>query len=312
LNGGVRDELTESYSQSYTLNFGPTGTYLGATRATAKKSYDDFFPSAVATYCFSDRIMLRGGVTRSTARPDYNQILGGRIVQDDVDRITEGNPTLQPLKATNYDLSFEWYLTSAGVFSVGTFYKDITNFVYSTVSTLTEAPYTGWQLTRPMNGPHSTLTGYEFSYSQNFKSLPPPFNGLGFSGNYTRLEGTSVLPTVRGKVDRLIEQPQNVYNLQLSYEKFPFSVRVAAVYNGDYVRSFNATTAAQDAWTNELKTYDASINYTMRPGWVFYLQGKNLGNSFSKYAYQGEGRKDLPTELEFVGWTLSAGLKMEF
>ncbi len=312
LNGGIRYERTQSKSESHTLNFGPTGAYLGSTRTTSSKSYDDLFPSAVATYRFSDRIMLRGGVTRSTARPDYNQILGGRIIQDDVDRIIEGNPALQPLKATNYDLSFEWYFTSSGMFSAGIFHKDITNFIYSTVSTVTEAPYAGWQLTRPLNGPHSTLTGYELSYSQNFKNLPAPFNGLGFSGNVTRLDGTSVLPTVRGSVDRLIEQPQNVYNVQISYEKFPFSARVACVYNGDYVRGFNATNAALDTWTGELKTYDASINYTLRQGWVFYLQGKNLGNVYSKYAHQGAGRRDLPTELEFVGWTLSSGIKMEF
>ena len=256
--------------------------------------------------------MLRGGVTRSTARPDYNQILGGRIIQDDRDRITEGNPNLKPLTSTNYDLSFEWYFTSAGLFSVGTFYKDIKNFVFSNVRTVTETPYVGWLLTRPENGPHSTLHGYEMSYSQTFRTLPAPFNGLGFQGNFTRLDGSSDLPNARGTVNRLIDQPKNTYNLQLSYAKAPFNVRVACTYNGDYVRSFNATSATLDAWTGQLKTYDASVNYTIRPGWQLFLQGKNLGNVITKYAYQGTDRLDRPTELEFVGWTMTGGFKLEF
>lgn len=311
LVGGLRYELTRGETESYRLNFDSAGVYTGATKVRSSYSDGDFFPSAVATYKFTDRIQARAGITRAISRPDYDQILASEVVNDNNDTVTRGNPNLKPLFSTNYDLSFEWYSKGGDMFSVGTFYKDIQNSIYSVVSIPTTGQYAGYQVTQPLNSKQSSLLGFEVAISKNFRSLPAPFNGLGFQANYTKLYGKTQLPS-RSNIKHLIDQPEATGNIQISYELHPISLRVAYTYNDDYIRLFDANSPTLDAWVKDLKTIDASIDYKLKSGWTLYVQGKNLGNEITKYFYQGENRTDRPTELEFVGCTVLAGLKFEF
>ena len=40
-----------------------------------------------------------------------------------------GNPNLDPIKSTNYDLSFEWYFAPESALVLGGFYKDVSTFI---------------------------------------------------------------------------------------------------------------------------------------------------------------------------------------
>ena len=308
LVGGLRYEHTKIDYTANVLSFSPTGAYLGATRTKSDSDYGKVFPSVVGTYRFTDRMMLRGGITRSIARPDYGDLNPRRTINDDSDRISEGNPGLKPLLSTNFDLSFEWYLKSAGSFTVGAFYKDIENFSYAATSTISGGTYNGWLLSRPENGPSGKIRGLELGYTQHFKFLPKPFDGFGVQANYTVLDGEAIIPG-RGTLDRLPEQADKVYNLQLFYERYPFSARLAYNSNGKYIRTVGAT-ALNDEWFDDIHTLDASVSYTLRKGWNLYVEGKNITDEVTRRIYMG--RSDRPTEHEFPGWSIVGGLKFEF
>jgi TonB-dependent receptor len=305
---GIRYEHTKIKYTANVLSFGPTGAFLGAVRTTSDSDYGKVFPSIVGTYRFNDRTLLRAGVTRSIARPDYGDLNPRRSVNDDSDRISEGNPGLRPLMSTNFDVSFELYLKSAGSFTVGAFYKDIENFSYTAVTTIVGGTYDGWRLTRPENGPSGNIRGLELGYTQQFKFLPKPFDDFGVQANYTVLDGEASIPG-RGTLDRLPEQADKVYNLQLFFERYPFSARLAYNSNGKYIRTVGAT-ALSDEWFDDIHTLDASLSYTLRRGWNLYLEGKNITDEVTRRIYSG--RSDRPTEHEFPGWSMVGGVKFEF
>jgi len=308
LVGGVRYEQTKIDYTANVLSFGPTGAYLGATRVSSGSDYSNAFPSLVATYRFTDRKLLRAAITRTIARPDYGDLNPRRSINDDVDRITEGNPDLQPLLSTNFDVSFEWYLKSAGSFTVGAFYKDITDFSFTSNTLIPTGTYAGWRLTRPENGPSGKLHGVELGWTQAFKFLPAPFDSFGVQANYTWVDGEAEIPG-RGTLDRLPEQVDQVSNLQLYYEKFPFSARIAYNFNGKYIRTVGVN-ALNDEWFDAINTVDASFSYTLRKGWNLYVEGKNITDEVTRRIYLG--RTDRPTEHEFPGWSAVAGVKFEF
>jgi TonB-dependent receptor len=308
LVGGIRYEHTQIDYTANVLSFGPTGTYLGATRVNSGSDYGHAFPSVVATYRFTDRKLLRAAVTRSIARPDYGDLSPRRSINDDVDRITEGNPGLDPLLSTNFDVSFEWYLKSAGSVTVGAFYKDISNFSYTSNTLITSGTYTGWRLVRPENGPSGNLRGLELGWTQSLKFLPAPFDGLGVQANYTRVDGEAEIPG-RGTLDRIPEQVDQVTNLQLYFEKYPFSARLAYNFNGKYIRTVGVN-ALNDEWFDAINTVDASLSYTLRRGWNLYLEGKNLTDEVTRRIYLGNSSR--PTEHEFPGWSAVGGVKFEF
>lgn len=308
LVGGLRYEHTKNEYTGNVLSFSPTAAFLGATKVSTSSDYGHVFPSVVGTWRFTDRVLLRGGLTRSIARPDYGDLNPRRNINDDVDRITEGNPDLQPLLSTNFDLSFEWYLKSAGSLTVGAFYKDIKNFSYTANTLISGGTYNGWRLTRPENGPSGNLRGLELGWTQSLKFLPTPFDGFGVQANYTWVDGEAQVPG-RGLLDRLPDQVDKVSNFQLYYEKYPFSARVAYNFNGRYIRTLGVD-SLNDEWFDHINTVDASVSYTLRKGWNLYVEGKNLTDEVTRRIYIG--RPDRPNEHEYPGWSAVAGVKFEF
>ena len=308
LVGGLRYERTENTYRANQRNVSPTGAFLGFTPVTETGTYDNVFPSLVGTYRLRDDLLIRAAITSTIARPDYSLLAPVRTVNDQNDRITDGNTGLKPFESYNFDLSIEKYLPSAGVLSAAVFHKEIKNFTFSNTTTVVGGEFDGFILTRPENGPKASLTGLEFSWSQTFRNLPKPFDGFGIQSNLTLIDGESEVPG-RGTVDVVSEQVERVYNVQIFYEKAGFSARVAYFNNGRYLDGFGAD-AAGDTWFDELDSWDVSLGYKIRRGWNLYLEGRNLENSDKKRIYRGT--PDAVIEQEYAGWSVVGGLKFEF
>ncbi len=308
LVGGLRYERTKNNYRANQRNLGPTGAFLGFTPVSESTSYDNVFPSLVGTYRIRDDFLVRAAITSTISRPDYSLLAPVRTVNDQNDRITDGNTGLKPFESYNFDLSIEKYLPSAGIVSAAIFHKEIKNFTFNTTTPVVGGEFDGFLLTRPENGPKASVTGLEFSWTQTFRNLPKPFDGFGIQSNLTLIDGKSEVPG-RGDVDVVAEQVERVYNVQLFYEKAGFTARVAYFNNGRYLDGFGATEAG-DTWFDEVDSWDLSLGYRIRSGWNLYLEGRNLENSDKKRIYRGT--RDLVIEQEFAGWSVVGGLKFEF
>ncbi len=308
LVGGVRYERTKNTYSANQRNFGPTGAFLGFTPVTESSTYDNIFPSLVGTYRIRDDLLVRAAITSTIARPDYSLLAPIRTVDEEEDFISDGNTGLKPFESYNYDLSIEKYLPSAGILSAGIFHKEIKNFTFNNTTTIVGGQFDGFIRTRPENGPKASVTGLEFTWTQTFRNLPKPFDGLGIQSNLTLIDGESEVPG-RGTVDVAAEQVERVYNVQVFYEKAGFSARVAYFNNGRYLDGFGSNEAG-DTWFDELDSWDVSLGYKIRSGWNLYLEGRNLENSDKKRIYRGS--PDQVVEQEFAGWSIVGGVKFEF
>ncbi|UNK42791.1 TonB-dependent receptor [Luteimonas sp. S4-F44] len=110
---------------------------------TQEASYDHFLPSLDMSLEVAENMVLRGSYSQTLGRPGWQQIQGGLTLADIV-RVdggdgSLGNPALEPLKSTNFDLSFEWYYGEASFVSVGWFRKNIRNFISDTI--VRDTPY---------------------------------------------------------------------------------------------------------------------------------------------------------------------------
>ncbi len=99
--------------------------------------YDHVLPSLDLSLEVAENMVLRGSYSQTIGRPGWQQIQGGlslaNIVRVDGGDGSQGNPALEPLKSTNFDLSFEWYYGEASYVSVGWFRKNIDNFISDTI-----------------------------------------------------------------------------------------------------------------------------------------------------------------------------------
>ncbi len=306
---GLRWERTEvgyDANQRDTRN----GAFVGFTPISEKNSYDNLFPSIVTTYRIRDDLLLRGAVTTTIARPDYNLLAPIRTINDtdDTDTISDGNPGLKPFRSVNVDFSIEKYLPTAGILSASIFHKKIKNFTLFRGEFVEGGEFDGFFRTRPENGPRARLTGVELSWTQTLNMLPKPFDGLGIQANLTLVNASAEIDG-RGTVDNMTDQVDSVYNIQLVYEIGAFEARVAYFDNGRYIDSFGST-AAGDTWFDSVDSWDLSLNYQLRRGIKLYVDAKNLANSDKKRIYIGT--PDQVVEQEFAGWSAVGGVKFEF
>lgn len=103
----------------------------------AEHDYSNFLPSLDLTLDVTDDIKARASLSKTLARPAYNQLFNSTSVTPPPRPTalggaasgTSGNAQLDPLESTNIDLSLEWYYSDSSVISLGYYRKDVDNFV---------------------------------------------------------------------------------------------------------------------------------------------------------------------------------------
>jgi len=115
----------------------------GGTFERLEGEYDYVLPSLDFAVDLTDNIKARASYGRSIGRPQWDQIQGGRTLNELV-RVeggtgAQGNPALKPLESENIDLSLEWYYSESSYLSVGYFKKNIDNYIGTSIEQQT--PY---------------------------------------------------------------------------------------------------------------------------------------------------------------------------
>ena len=115
-------------------------TYItgGAVDAPRTGSNDMLLPSLAMSYAIEEDQILRFSASRSMARPSLQDLRSSLSfsARDFFNPIASGgNPSLEPLKSTNFDLAYEWYYAEGSYFSVNYFYKEIEDFISSSTTT---------------------------------------------------------------------------------------------------------------------------------------------------------------------------------
>lgn len=110
----------------------------GAVDAPKTGGSDLFLPQVAMSYALDEDRVLRFSAGQSMARPSL-QDMRSSLSFGNKDFFTPtasgGNPGLEPLKSTNYDLAYEWYYDEGSYFAVNYFYKEIEDFIENTITT---------------------------------------------------------------------------------------------------------------------------------------------------------------------------------
>jgi len=205
-----------------------------APSAPTQIANEYWLPAATFTWNFADDQQFRLGYSQTIARPQFRELARTPFIDPDTDRVYEGNPYLKDTEFTNYDARYEYYYDKDQFFTVGAFYKEITNPIEEVVIR------TDRYQTRFINAPEATLLGGELEYKLLFDL---PFSlGVGIDDarwllqanyTYTKSEvkagpGTTVISPIDFQVvpssffeldgSPLQGSPENIVNLQFGYE----------------------------------------------------------------------------------------------
>lgn len=293
-------------------------TFVPQRRRT---DYGFWLPSALATYELGDGMRVRAGVSKTIGRPDYSQYAARTtfgVGTDGTLSIATGNPALKPREAWNYDLSYEWYMGSAGMVSIAAFAKDIRNEIFTSTQQGSPTAFGGvtYQtvfVSTPRNAAGARVKGLEASYTLDRIAAVP---GLGVNANMTLLDGSfdqpvssagiaTGLPATR-RSSGLIQQPAYIANMTLFYATGPVELRASYNRIGRALQSADGDTPTRDLYQEPRQQLDVQARLAVRPGVELVGQVQNLTSE--PFVVRQGVRRDYVNYFFPVGRTFWLGL----
>ncbi len=302
LIAGVRIEQTEFSSKGFDYN----ANTQAVTSLSASKDYTNILPGIHARWAPNKRAVVRGSINSTLARPKFSDSALRRTTDTIDATISTGNPALDPYESWNYDVSFEYYPASLGVFSAGLFHKEIDDFIFTEVSSQ-NIDGTLFRVSRPLNAESASISGLELAWQQQFTKLPSPFDGLGFYGNLTLTDSKSKTSTRPGLEFPLLKQSETIGNVAISYEKYGIFLRVAGSYRSSYL-DIIGDDPFSDEYIDDYFQIDISANYKVNRHLQLLAEVNNVTDTPTR-AYFGSNR---PRQYEEYGWTANFGVKVSY
>jgi len=254
------------------------------------------------------------------------------------------NYSLNPSKSENYDLYFTFYENKIGLFTLGSFVKNIHDLIYPwrfSKPGLEAQPYfladrlpnenTNYTIQTHVNNQLMVnVVGLEIDWQTHFWYLPSPLNGLVLNINYTNIKSEAEYPYVYAGAtsatnvdtsftDRLIYQPNNIFNFSLGYDYKGFSILLSMLYQ-DNVFSGVSQWPQLRSTTSAYKRWDLSLKQSLP--WFGMQLYSNLNNINGRYApmFMKNARDvsvlqmypNIPTSIEDYGMTAEFGLRLKF
>ncbi len=273
-----------------------TGSAFGPyTPTTYERKYRDYLPSANVKFDVRSDLVVRAGIAKTMARPDYSALGGSVSLNDDALSGSGGNVKLDPIRSVNYDLSAEWYYMPKAMLSAGLFYMDFSSIVAQGTSTGSyynnkRGAFTDYQITSPYNTT-ATNKGIELSWQQ------PLWNNFGMLTNYTWADG---------ELDgggEMLNASKNTYNVTGYYENDRFSARLAYSHRSAYKAGVDRGASQH---VDAMPSLAASVNFKINEHLTVTFDALNLTNETIKMYAEN---KDQPRAFYSNGRTFYLGLR---
>lgn len=305
--GGVRVENTQFQATGNQVDVAANGRSYTVTPLTADRSYTNVLPGLHLRYDAGSDWVLRAAANKTVSRPSFGDIAPRIGYNRGDEEVRLGNPELDPYESKNLDLSFERYIGSTGILSLGLFHKTIDGYIVNTVSD-SDPDYPGFEVTRVINGDKAKVYGAEFNWQQQLSFLPSGWDGLLVGASGTWLD-TDFDPGLEDRADEDFTLPRasrHVYSAHVGYEKDGFSTRLAAVYRSEYLDTLGDS-RAYDIFVAPNTQLDFTLDYKITANVSVYVEAQNLLDKPLEL-YQGVRSRTLQNE-EY-GRTYALGLKV--
>jgi outer membrane receptor for ferrienterochelin and colicin len=171
-------------------------------------------------------------------RPNFEETKPGQAVikYNELD-FTFGNPNLKPVFSINLDIDCEFYFSGTSVLTIGAYFKQITNHIY-TLSTPNTDPISGATIRYFANASNSWVGGFELFYTQKFDWIHPVFKNVGIRMNASFSDSRMQI-VGRPKNQKMTKQVPFLGAFELFYENDKFELHSNLSYTSRYLNELN-------------------------------------------------------------------------
>lgn len=281
----------------------PVG-YSTTTGDVIESSLEDrvTLPSITATLNPLPGVQLKLGYYETINRPSFREITSDIFIDTENGDYLGGNPFLVSSIAESRDVRLEFYpgqfdfdfplrdvlFHQDDMIGISYFKKKIENpieFIRPTTQVIDEIPF---------NNPEgATADGFEIEWSKNLDFIPLPyFEYLSIGGNYSKTDAVAGVSSAElallelnnnvdgsqvGDTRPLTEQPEEIINLNLSFEHPDWGTTVTLAYNetSEVLESIGSEEDF-DAFRGSVERLDLIVSQEFNNGWKVSFAVKNL------------------------------------
>ncbi|HVZ47861.1 MAG TPA: TonB-dependent receptor [Gemmatimonadaceae bacterium] len=304
---GARVEATQADYTGNVVQLDAKKKYVGSTPVSGSHSYTNVFPTIALKYAVDARSNFRVAATEGIARPAFADLAPYLVTSQGLKTLTQGNPDLQPTHSVNLDVLYDHYDAAVGVFSIGAYYKNITDFIFVRRQLLNSGQYAGYFASQPQNGDNGHILGVEAEYQHRFTALPGGWSGLGIDGNVNFADSKATVPTGDGTSRDAAMPRQGAFNAnaEVTYDRGAYSFRGGLTYNAKNVWEYGDD-ASSDVYLDNHLQFDANATIALSSQVHLVIQALNVTNEVFGF-YQGSSAT--PIQREFYGRTLFLGFR---
>ena len=305
LLAGLRYERTTSHYDGFELanvdELGDEAATLLPVRGDT--DYDSLMPSALLVVEMEKGVTIKGGISRTFARPDYVHLVPFTKIDLDDLEIEQGNPDLRLTEAWNLDWSVDWERSSTMSLGVATYFKSIDDFIYDS-RTETEFDEREFMLIRPENGDNARLYGIEAVMATRL-GIWRTSSRLSLDVNLTWSESEASIPSRPGESLSLPGHADVSGSVSLQLQAGRAMIGLSGSYVGRQLLELGDS-SSEDLWAHEHVRFDLFLTGRIATRWELYLRGNNLTNERVRLF---EGESDRTASLEYSGWSGTLGFK---
>ena len=344
LHGNLGIQVVRQKQSSTGLRINTSVTPIELLPVEEGATYTDVLPSLNLYYDLTQHHRIRFALARVMARPRMDDMranlvpnFSGGVCSGSARQnlppcgpgvtvnpwsANGGNPRLEPWRAEELDVGYEWYGGKASYFSVHGFYMWLDNYIYNQIipvdfTGLTPAPTelatlqaqcngctisSIGGLTAPANGKGGWIKGVEVSGAYELGRIAPILDGFGVTGSVSYTDYKLDKNALDQLPDRILPGFSKwVYDATGYYEKNGFQARVSyrhrSGFKGEVISLFSNLGFPTIGPDNQM---DAQIGYTFQPnsrlnGLGVVLQVSNVLNSPYRTYYNVSDVKTLET-----------------
>jgi iron complex outermembrane receptor protein len=309
----------------YNAVYANNGQYVPVDKTS---SYNSVLPDFNLNVNLAPKVVLRLAGSQTLTRPELSDLRP--VTSYDTTRPASlessgGNPDLRPYKSTNYDLSLEWYPTPTTTLSAATFYKDIKDYIVTTIENevvpianagnlpvggfITGANQATFAAARPHNAGSADVRGLELNLVHTFDWLPEAFNGFGTALNATFVSTNRTFGKLSPNQRFAVVGLSNSQNATVFYEKYGISARIAYNRRNRFLSSISQGSGAEPLFVRTYGQLDASVSYDVTKNVQILFEGTNITDekyiTTARYDSQIRGWYD-------YGARFDAGVRVKF
>ena len=278
---------------------------------------------------------IRIAYTHTLSRPSYYQFSPRLDILNEA--VILNNANLEPEFSKNLDIYTSFYSSKLGLITVGSFFKRIDNMIFSLDRRVILEPEqydlsseTKGRVifTQANNSKQATLNGFEFDWQTHFWYLNGFLQGLVLNINYTHIFSKAEYPRTvieLGQIDpvtfkreqynvdsyltdRLVDQPDDIFNFQIGYDYKGFSCRLSTLFQSKIFKGTNYYPELVQ-YTESYNRWDFSMKQALPfKGFKVFINFNNITNAADRSRIVGAPWN---TKIQEYGRTIDLGVRYE-